>query len=111
VHKDTPHAEPQRPSHLRVPTIPDDEEEYRKFDFEESWDRPPLTGMSKVVKLGARGQQLKGKKGEVLHESEVRTAGRANLEWMKMHGLTENSAPHEWFEAVLPIKKKKTRIQ
>jgi hypothetical protein len=49
---------------------------------------------------------LKGKKGETLYESEVRTAGRANVAWMKMHGLTKNSAPNEWFKAVLPIKKK-----
>jgi hypothetical protein len=106
MHKDTPCIEPQRASYLRGPTIPADEDEYRKFDFEESWDRPPFTAMSKVIKIGIRGNPLKGKKGETLYENEVRTEGRANLEWLNMHGLTENSLPHEWFEAVLPVNKK-----
>jgi len=50
---------------------------------------------------------LKGKKRETLHYSEVRAAGRAYVEWVNMHGLTENRAPNEWFAAVLPIQKKK----
>ncbi len=67
--------EPQKATHLRGPTIPADEDEYHKFDFEESWDRPPFTAMSMVIKIGSRGYPLKGKKGETLYENEVRTEG------------------------------------
>jgi hypothetical protein len=107
-HKETPVIEPERPSHLRGPTVPEGEAEFKKFDFDEEWDRPPFAAMSEVVKLGVKGKPLKGKKGEVLYEKEVRKKGRANLDWIKMHGLTENSKPHEWFEAVLPIKIKRS---
>ncbi len=90
MHKDTPCTEPQRLSHRRGHTITDDEKDYCKLDFKESLDRPLLTGMPKAVKLGAKGQPLKGKICEICCKSEVRTAGKVNLEWMRMHGLTEN---------------------
>ncbi len=61
-HKETPVVEPERPSHLRGPTVPEGEAEFKKFDFDEEWDRPPFAAMSEVVKLGVKGKPLKGKK-------------------------------------------------
>ncbi len=49
----TPCIEPERPQNLRGPTVPENEREFNKFDFHETWDRPPFTAMSKVVKIGS----------------------------------------------------------
>ncbi len=75
--------EPERPANLRGPSVPLDESEFKKFNFDEEWDRPPFTGMSKVIKMGSRGHPLVGKKGETLYGDEVRKEGRANYAWLK----------------------------
>jgi hypothetical protein len=49
----TPRIEPERPQTLRGSTVPENEREFNKFDFHETWDRPPFTAMSKVVKIGS----------------------------------------------------------
>jgi hypothetical protein len=59
--------------------------------------------MSKIVKIGARGHPLKGKKGETLYEVEVREEGRANNNWLRAYELTKFNAPHAWFEALSPV--------
>jgi len=61
----TPCIKPERPQNLRGPTVPEDKQEFRKFNFSETWDRPPVTAMSKVVKIRAWGNPLKGKKGRL----------------------------------------------
>jgi hypothetical protein len=53
---------------------------------------------------------LKRKKRETLHEEEVREGGRANINWLRAHGLMEFSAPREWFKALLPVVKKTNDI-
>jgi hypothetical protein len=104
VHNEVPVEEPTRPNYLRGPTVPTNEDEFPKFNFDETWDRPPFSAMSEVVKLGQRQQPLKDRRGKVLYEKEIRTEGRANLQWLNKHKLTKDSEPHEWFEALLPIK-------
>jgi hypothetical protein len=51
-------------------------------------------------------ESLKRKEGKTFHEEKVREEGRANINWLRAHGLTEFSAPHEWFESLLPVLKK-----
>jgi hypothetical protein len=99
--------EPQRPAHLRGPTVPENEQEPPKLDFDAEWERPPFIAMSSVLKLGARGNPIKNKNGKAeQYENEVREKGRANLEWLKKENLTPDSKPHQWFEALLPVNRR-----
>ena len=76
--------EPQRPAHLRDPTVPENEQEPPKLDYDAEWDRPPFIGMSSILKLGARGNPIKNKNGKAeQYKNEVHEKGRANLEWLK----------------------------
>ncbi len=50
-----PVEEPQRPPNMRGPTVPEGEEEFRKFDFPETFDRPPFTEMSSVYEKDRKG--------------------------------------------------------
>jgi hypothetical protein len=43
-----------------------------KINFDEKWEHPPFTVMSKVVKLGQRQQSLKDRRGN-------QNEGRANV--------------------------------
>jgi hypothetical protein len=104
IHNENPVDEPTRPNHLRGPSVPQNEDEFHKFNFDETWERPPFTAMSQVVKLGQRGQPLKDRRGQTLYEKDIRKEGRANVQWLNKHKLTADSEPHEWFEALLPCK-------
>jgi hypothetical protein len=104
IHNENPVDEPTRPNHLRGPSVPQNEDEFQKFNFDETWEHPPFTAMSQVVKLGQRGQPLKDRRGQTLYEKEIRKEGRANVQWLNKHKLTADSEPHEWFEALLPCK-------
>ncbi len=61
------------------PTIPEGEEEFKKFDFPDTFDRPPFTEMSSVCETDKHGK-VKIKQGEFQMKSEIRLEGRANME-------------------------------
>ena len=88
------------------PTVPAGEGEFTKRNFSETFDRPPFTAMSPVIDIGRNGNPVKNRKGEVQWTNEIREKGRANKDWVEEHGLTEFSKPSDWFEALLPFKKK-----
>ncbi len=48
-------------------------------------------------------ESLKREEGKTFYEEEVREEGRANINWLRAHGLTEFSAPHEWFESLFSL--------
>ena len=92
---------------LRGPTVPENEQEPPKLDFDAEWERPPFIAMSSVLKLGARGNPIKNKNVKAeQYDNEVREKGRANLEWLKKENLTPDSKPHQWFEALLPVNRR-----
>jgi hypothetical protein len=39
-----------------------------------------------------------------MYEKKFQNEGRENVQWLNKHKLTKDSEPHEWFEALLPIK-------
>jgi Transposase IS4/SAP domain len=95
-------------SNLVGPTVPTGAKEKDKFDYSESFDRPPFTAMSRVVETLSNGKVAKDRKGDIKWKQEVRATGRANIDWVESRGLTEFSAPNKWFGALLPEKKKRT---
>jgi hypothetical protein len=97
----------QQYSNLVGPTVPSGQAEAPKYNFEETFDRPPFTAVSSTVKLNTRGKPVHDRKGQVMFEEEIREHGRANLEWLKCNKLTSESKPSEWIDALLPIKRKK----
>lgn len=102
----TPVPEPNNNPNLVGPTVPAGEREFVKQNFAQSFDRPPFTAMSPVVEIGRNGKPVKNRKGEIQWTNEIRSKGRANKEWVDQHGLTEFSKPSDWFEALLPLRKK-----
>jgi hypothetical protein len=96
-----------RPAHLKGPTIPENEQEPPKLDFDATWEREPFIAMSKVLKIGLKGNPIKEKNGKAeQYENEIREKGRANTDWLRKEKLTPDSKPHEWFEALLPVNKR-----
>jgi len=95
-------------SNLVGPTVPTGAKEKEKFDYTESFDRPPFTAMSRVVETLGNGKVAKDRKGNIKWKQEIRASGRANIDWVEAQGLTEFSAPNQWFEALLPEKKTRT---
>jgi hypothetical protein len=102
----TPVPEPNRNPNLVGPTVPAGESEFTKWNFTETFDRPPFTAMSPVIDIGHNGKPVKNRKGEVQWTNEIREKGRANTDWIEQRGLTKFSKPSDWFEALLPLKKK-----
>ena len=100
-----PVEEPQRPPNMRGPTVPEGEEEFRKFNFPETFDRPPFTEMSSVYETDRKGRVIKNRQGKVQMKEEIRENGRANSAWLDKHKLTPSSLPSDWFEALLPLKR------
>ena len=94
-----------RCKNLKETTVPKDEEEFRKFDYEETFDRPPFTAVSPVVELNAKGNPKKDSHGRILYVNEIRNEGRAKLSWLNKNGLNECCKPSEWMKALLPLKK------
>ena len=105
--EEEPVPEPNSNPNLVGPTVPAGEKEYQKRNFAETFDRPPFTAMSPVIEIGRNGKPVKNRRGEVQWTNEIREKGRANKEWVDEQGLTEYSKPSDWFEALLPLKKKK----
>ncbi len=93
-------------SNLVGPTVPDGEKEKDKYDFDEEFDRPPFVAMSRVVETLQSGKVAKDRKGNIKWTEEIRSKGRANINWVEAKGLTEFSTPSSWFEALLPEKRK-----
>jgi hypothetical protein len=88
------------------PTIPSGEGEAPKFNFDETFDRPPFTALAKVVKINRWGNPIHDRHGRVLYEEVVREEGRPNLDWLKQHKLIPESEPAEWINALLPLQRK-----
>ena len=104
--EDSAVPEPNHNSNLVGPTVPAGEREFTKHNFSETFDRPPFTAMSPVIEIGRNGKPVKNRRGEVQWTNEIREKGRANKEWTEEQGLTEFSKPSDWFDALLPYKKK-----
>ena len=96
--------EPARPPKPRGATVPRDEEEFKKFNFERTFDHAPFTGMAPERKI-VHGKIVKDRKGKEVMEQTIRKQGRANPEFLKKHKLTEFSQPQEWFSSLLPDKR------
>lgn len=105
INNPTPIEEPTRPSNMRGPTVPEGENEFKKFDFPDTFDRPPFTEMSEIYETDRNGKVVKNRQGKIQTTSEIRYEGRANSEWLKKNKLTNKSKPSEWFEALLPLKR------
>ena len=60
-----PVHEPTRNSNLVGLTIPTGEEEFTKYNFDDIFNRPPITAMSKVVELNVKGKPMKDKHSRV----------------------------------------------
>ena len=93
-------------TNLVGPTVPTGEAEAPKFDFNETFDRPPFTAMTKVVKVNSRGKPAHDRHGQLLYEEVIREEGCADLDWLKKHKLTVESKPSAWINALLPSEKK-----
>jgi len=93
-------------TNLVGPTVPTGEAEAPKFDFNETFDRPPFTAMTKVVKVNSRGKPAHDRHGQLLYEEVIREEGCADLDWLKKHKLTVESKPSAWINALLPLEKK-----
>ncbi len=104
-HNETPVGEPTRPNHLRGPSVSQNEDEFKKLNFDEHVSAHPLLlcHKSQMVKLGQRKQPLKDKRVQMMYEKEIQNEGRANVQWLNKHKLTKDSEPHDWFEALLPF--------
>jgi hypothetical protein len=48
---------------MRGPTVPEEEEEFHKFDFAETFDRPPFTAMSEVYEVNNKERPIKRDRG------------------------------------------------
>ena len=88
------------------PTVPAGEREFSKYNFTETFDRPPFIALSEVIATGPTGKPVKNRKGEVQWRDEVREKGRASKEWVESQGLNEFSKPSEWLEKLIPDKQK-----
>jgi hypothetical protein len=96
----------QHHPHLVGPTVPTGQQEAPKFNFAETFDRPPFTAMTSSVKVNAHGKPLHGRNGQPIYQDEIRDEGRANIEWLKSKKLTSDSTPAQWIDALLPLKKR-----
>jgi len=96
-----PVQEPTRNSNLVGPTILTGEKECTKYNFDEIFDRPPFTAMSKVVELNVKGKPIKDKHSRVMLHEKIREKGRANMKWLEENRLTKNSMPAAWVNALL----------
>jgi hypothetical protein len=96
---------------LLGPTVRAGEKEYPKYNFAETFDRPPFTAMSPVIEIGRNGKPVKNRRGEVQWTNEIREKGRANKACVDEHGLTEFSKPSDWLEALLLFKKNKDGLK
>jgi hypothetical protein len=104
VHSSVPVEEPRRPNRLVGPTAyKENEKEAQKFNFSETFDRPPFTVMAEEY-TERKGKTPKRQCAPRL-EKKVIEHGRANLDWLKKNKLTEHSHPSDWFLALLPEKR------
>jgi hypothetical protein len=56
---------------MRGPTILAGEEESKKYDFPDTFDRPPFTEMSKVYETNKQGKIVKSRHGRIQTKSEM----------------------------------------
>ena len=75
-----------------------------KFDFVETFDRPPFLGLKEVDKLD-RFKRRKFNPETKMPETErvPRNKGGPKSSFLREHNLDHTSMPHEWFEAFLPF--------
>ena len=70
-----PVPDPRKNSTLVGPTVPEGQEEYQKFNFSETFDRPPFVATSPVIEL-IRKQIVKDRRtGEPKYRDEIREQG------------------------------------
>jgi hypothetical protein len=82
----TPVKEPTQPPNMRGPTVLEGEEEFKKFDFPEFFDRPPFTEMSSVYERGRHRNMIKNWQGKIQMKLEIRTNGRVvRYGWTRTH--------------------------
>jgi hypothetical protein len=65
IQNPTPVTEPTRPSNMRGLTVPDGEDEFKKFDFPDLFDCPPFTEMSEIYETDQNGKVLKDRQGKI----------------------------------------------
>ena len=96
----------QQHPNLVGPTVPTGQAEAPKYNFNEEFDRPPFVAKSTVAKVNNKGKPVFDRQGKLVYEQVIREDGCANLEWLKQNKLTPDSAPADWINALLPLKKK-----
>ena len=73
--------EPTMPE-LRAPTVPQGKDSMPKFNFEETFDRQPSTEQCQVY-TEVNGTLVMDRRRNHVMETEIRTEGRAKVEWLK----------------------------
>jgi len=107
THSIVPVQEPVgRPRNLVGPTAyKENEQEFKKFNFDEEFDRPPFTVTSQEYEVDNKGNIHRDRKGEPKWAKPIIEQGRANPAWLEKNKLTSKSHPADWFSALLPDKR------
>ena len=91
-------------SSIRPPTLPVGEVEASKFDFLETFDRPPFVGEVERPVLNRFKRIKVDRNGKCLTQAEVRERGRVNPAFVQKNKLSATSHPSDWFGSFLPTK-------
>ena len=88
------------------PTVPTGKDEFKKHNFPDTFEHPPFIAMSPVIEMSANGKPVKDRKGDIKWKQEIQEKGQANHQWVKAQRLTKQSTPSNWFDKLLPEKRK-----
>ena len=89
---------------FRQPTS-DDEPVAEKRNYSQTFDQAPFVGVSKVDKIDiSKKRKIDRATGKFIQETAKIENGGPTSEFLRENNLDHTRLPHEWFEALLPIR-------